>query len=78
MVDQTSSRMSKDLPEMREETKESYTIHDEEKFYDANEEDIESDASVSNKVFGWRSGLKNHNKSVESLCLEILDLHRHF
>ena len=73
LVDQTSSRMSKDLPEMREETKESYTIHDEEKFYDANEEDIDSDASVSNKVFGWRSGLKNHNNSVESLCLEILE-----
>jgi hypothetical protein len=52
----------------------SFTIYDEEAYYDArDEEEINSDADISNKVFAWRSGLKNHNKSVEALCLDILE-----
>ena len=90
LVDQTSIRMNKDLPQIRiagasaseaaagaseaGAVEESFTMYDEEAYYNArDEEEIDSDADISNKVFAWRSGLKNHNKSVESLCLDILE-----
>lgn len=70
LVDQTTSRMKKDLfGGSRESTED----NDEEEIVNADEEEIVSDAAIVEKVFGWRSGLKNHNKTVGDLCMDILE-----
>jgi len=60
LVDQTTSRMKTDL----------FTSSDED---NADEEEMVSDAIIVEKVFGWRSGLLNHNKTVGDLCMDILE-----